>query len=212
MTIIKPSRNLHSFKDEPTLFNTKITIMNDLSHINNDFVAKCIETGELQLTEYEQRSHFTPVKYLLIISIVFFGTGVIEILMNGFAFDINSIGFGLLLSSLCFLLFSYLVYRMQKNVLQFFSFETDLTSNEKRKIVNSVGEKLNWEKVFDRNNTIIFKAFNLFLWGEQITVIFHGKNIMLSSISDPSKKTNLFAPNHKHINTFIDEFEKGMVK
>lgn len=180
--------------------------MNDFSYIDDDYIDECIKTGELQLTDDEKGSHFAPIKYFVIAPIIFFVFGLYNIITKGISLDINSSGFGLILASFGFLLIIFYLYRIQKKALQFFSFESDLPINEKRKVINIAGEKIHWDKVLEKENIIIGNTSNIFLWGERITVILHGDTVMINSISDPYKKTNIFAPNYKHINAFVDEF------
>lgn len=187
--------------------------MKDFSHIDDEFVDRCIKSGELQLTKDERWSHFLPVTYLVIAAISFAAFGIYKIIEKIFSGELILSDFGIILGSLFFILASYLSYRMQKNALQFFIIRSDSLLSKKYKIVNSVGKKLNWKKVFEKDNIIIGKTpFNFSSWGEQITVIFYQDKVLVNSICDPDKKTSIYGPNHKNINAFFYKFEAAKQK
>ncbi len=181
--------------------------MNDFSHIDDEFVDKCIKSGELQLTKDERSSHFLPVTWLVIVAIIWAAFGIYKIIEKALSGELVLSDFEIILYSLFFFLASYFIYRMQKNVLQFFIIRSDLLLSKKYKMVNSIGKKLNWEKVFENDNIIIGKTSNFLLWGEQITVIFHENTVMVNSICDPHKKISIYGPNHKNVNAFFYKFE-----
>lgn len=187
--------------------------MNDFSHIDDEFVDRCIKSGELQLTKDERWSHFLPVIFLVIVAIIWGGFGIYKIIEKIFSGELILSDFSMILGSLFFVLASYLIHRMQNNVLQFFTIRSDSLFSKKYKIVNSVGKKLNWKKVFEKDNIIIGKTpFNGSSWGEQITVIFYQDKILVNSICDPDKKASIIGPNHKNINAFFYKFEAAKKK
>lgn len=187
--------------------------MNDFSHIDDDFVDKCIKSGQLQLTNSERWSHFLPVTSLVIITVVFGSIGIYKIIEKTFSGELVLFDFEIVLFFLLFVIASYFIYRKQNNALEFFIITTDLSLGEKYNIVNSVGEKLNWKKVFEKDDIIISKTpFNGSSWGEQITIIFYQDKVLVNSICDPHKKISIIGPNHKNINAFFYKFEDAKQK
>lgn len=129
-----------------------------------------MQTGKLQLEGWEKYTHFEPAFALFFISAIFIiiclyfwlqGTSKITFL-EGFLFTVFWVTIGI------FVLF------VQNARLKFESIKTNLTEKQLRKIVDSVGNELDWIKIQETENLIIAKTYPSFSsgsWGEQITII-----------------------------------------
>ncbi len=165
-----------------------------------------IETGELSLDNWQKFTHYGIVFYLLIIPAVF-----IFIHLKNYLFETHvpfredMIWFLIIPPILAFLF-----YKLQKRKLQFKTIPNRLTREEMDLVIENVAEELEWKPSLINNKIIIAKTYPGFFsgsWGEQITILFDKKKILINSICDPDNRSSIMsmARNKQNIQRLIEE-------
>ena len=89
-----------------------------------------------------------------------------------------------------------------------------MTREELDKIINQVATELKWT-IFSTNKRIVeaktFPSFFSGSWGEQITILFDNKRVLVNSICDIDKQSSVVSMgrNKKNINRLIKEIENA---
>jgi hypothetical protein len=173
-------------------------------------IDQCLETKELKLSAWGKFEHYSIVGFLFFIPIVIIFFYIKDILggnMSGF-------GGGIFLFLIVPSVLGILFYRLQRNRLKFKSVDTNLTRNELNNIINQVSLELKWTIITNNERIIEAKTFPSFFsgsWGEQITILFDNKRLLVNSICDPDKQSSVVSMgrNNKNINKLIDEIKKA---
>lgn len=154
----------------------------------DDLINKSIETGELQLEFWDKINHFSIVLYS-------FAFAVFVLLMVLFyqIYDSTSIkNYGVLWFSPMFIIVGVIFYFIQKNRLKLTSIKTNISREEFGKIIEKISNKYGWQISINTSKEIIAKTpFSGKSWGEQVTIIFDGNNLLVNSICDPDKRTSV---------------------
>jgi hypothetical protein len=173
-------------------------------------IDQSIETNKLKLTAWGKFEHYGIVFFLFFIPIVplflYF-----KDLLNGNSKEING---GMLLFTIIPFILGLLFYRLQHNRLNFKIAETNLTRDELDKIIHQVSIELKWTIITSNKRIIEAKTFPSFFsgsWGEQITILFDNKRVLVNSICDLDKRSSVVSMgrNKKNTNRLIDEIEKA---
>jgi hypothetical protein len=105
-------------------------------------------------------------------------------------------------------------YRLQRNRLKFKIVETNLTRDELETIIRQIATERKWT-IFESNKRIIeaktFPSFFSGSWGEQITILFDNKRVLVNSICDLDKQSSVVSMgrNKKHTTKLIEEIEQA---
>ena len=92
--------------------------------------------------------------------------------------------------------------------------ETNLSRDELDKIIYQISTELKW-KIFTTNKRIVeaktFPSFFSGSWGEQITILFDNKRVLVNSICDLDKRSSVVSMGRNKKNTvrLINEIEKA---
>jgi hypothetical protein len=173
--------------------------------MKKELIKKSLETGELHLTFWQKEGHFGIVFYLLIIPAFFLFFFIND--TNSTNFDERKVEIPMIAFISCGI--SLLTYRHQRKMLKFIPIDTKLNREELKKIIEEVGEQLEWKPHFMDDQVFIAKTFPGF-WsgsrGEQITIIFDNGRILINSICDPDNRGSLFSNgrNRKNINSLVE--------
>ncbi|MFD0748802.1 hypothetical protein ACFQZS_01525 [Mucilaginibacter calamicampi] len=179
--------------------------------MNKSVFDKCIITKELHFEDpWQLFTHFSIVWFL----------GVFPIgLLSWHIFDLISVGKtsfkdGEIWLIIVPLLLMCLAYRLQKNILKFYSVHTALDRKQLIKVISDVSKKLEWITMESNKNVYVAKTFPGFFsgsWGEQITILFFEDKLLVNSICDPDKKSSIvsFGRNRNNVQTLLKELEGG---
>ncbi len=173
-------------------------------------IYQSIATNELKLTAWGKFIHYGIVVFLFFIPTLSLFLFFKE-LFNGTSKDFIV---GMLLFIIVPSFLGFLFYRLQRNRLKFKIVETTLTREELDKIINQVATELKWT-IFSTNKRIVeaktFPSFFSGSWGEQITILFDNKRVLVNSICDIDKQSSVVSMgrNKKNINRLIKEIENA---
>lgn len=111
-------------------------------------------------------------------------------------------------------LIGILFFHLQNNKLKFKEVNTSLNKSELNKIIEKVAEELEWNLHFSNSKAIVAKTHPRFLsgsWGEQITILFDNKKVLVNSICDPDKETSIVSMgrNNQNEKKLIEEIKKA---
>jgi hypothetical protein len=174
--------------------------------MDNDLIEKSIEKEELQLEFWNKITHFEIVLWL-------FAFAVFVPLMVLFyqIYDPTSTKtYGVLWFSPIFTAVGLIFYFIQKSRLKLTSIQTNLTRDEINHIIKKTCKNLGWQEVI--NTSKVFSAKTPFSgesWGEEITIIFDEKNILINSICDTNKKSSVvsYGRNRQNVLRIIDKIK-----
>jgi hypothetical protein len=173
-------------------------------------IKNSLKTQELKLSKSQKFTHYTLVVFFFIIPATLILLHLKDI--------IKGTPKPMLENEIWFLIIppilGFLVYLIQKKRLKLKSINTNLTRSEIDKIIENVAKKLEWHFYTKNDNVIIAKTHPSFFsgsWGEQITILFDNKRILVNSICDPDKKSSMVSMgrNKRNRNTLVEEILKA---
>ncbi len=173
-------------------------------------INQSIDKNELILTSSEKYIHYGLVVNIFIMPVVILFLFLLD-LVNGTSKRLNGEMFSLIIISSVLGLF---FYRLQKSKLKFKIVETSLSREELNKIIQQVSTELKWI-IFTSDKRIVeaktFPSFFSGSWGEQITIFFDNKRVLVNSICDLEKPTSIVSMgrNKRNSNRLINEIEKA---
>lgn len=169
-----------------------------------------LENRELKLSFWEKVQHYGIVGFCFIMPVTF----AFKHLKDYFENSPKPIKSGeiwfLIIPTLLGILFFYL----QKSRLKFKEVNTNLNKSQLKKIINKVAEELEWHIYVSNSKVIIAKTHPGFLsgsWGEQITILFDYKKILVNSVCDLDEKSSIVSMgrNRQNENKLIEEIKKA---
>jgi dolichol kinase len=169
-----------------------------------------LENRELKLSFWEKVQHYGIVGFCFIIP----ATLTFMYLKDYFENSHKPIKSGeiwfLIIPALLGILFFYL----QKSRLKFKEVNTNLNKSQLKKIIDKVAEELEWHIYKSNSKVILAKTHPGFLsgsWGEQITILFDNKKVLVNSVCDLDKKSSLVSMgrNGQNENKLIEEIKKA---
>jgi len=172
-----------------------------------DLINKSIEKGELQLEFWEKITHFSIV-------LCSFSFAVFVPLMALFYQIYEPTGiknYGVLWFSPVFAIVGLIFYFIQKKRLKLTSIKANIGREEFDKIIEKISNKYGWQISKNTSKVIIAKTpFSGGSWGEQVTIIFDGNNLLLNSICDPDKRTSVvsFGRNNQNVRLIVKRINK----
>ena len=178
--------------------------------MNAEIAKKCIDKNELQLNFWNKIDHYSVVVFVLIIPISLAFFKIKDILDK----TEKPSREGEIYLFIIPIIFAILFYLLQKKRLRFKIAETKLTIGEIYKVVDETAIELDW--IINQRKNSYFTAntnpkFTSGSWGEQITVIFTEKKILVNSICDLNKITSLVSMgrNKKNEQTLINNIKRA---
>ncbi|MEY8848584.1 hypothetical protein AB9K26_07200 [Psychroserpens sp. XS_ASV72] len=169
-----------------------------------------LKNGELKLSFWETVQHYGIVGFCFVIPI----TLTVMHLKDYFENSPKPIKSG----EICFLIIPTLLgiifFYLQKSRLKFKEVNTNLNKIQLNKIIEKVAEELEWDFHFSNPKAIVAKTHPGFLsgsWGEQITILFDNKKVLVNSICDLDKKSSLVSMgrNGQNEHRLIEEIKKA---
>lgn len=172
-----------------------------------------LEKRQLQLNKWKTINHFSSVGFCFIIpltSIFFHIKGYFESTTKPIKSE--EIWFFIIPS-----LIGIIFYFIQKRRLRFKEIKTSLNKAQLYKIIEKVADELEWKIYVKNSKIIIAKTHPSFFsgsWGEQITILFENKKVLVNSICDLDKKSSVVSMgrNKQNENTLIQEIKKSQFK
>lgn len=178
--------------------------------MTKEIFKKSVATKTLQLSNYKKFKHFEPALFILIVPLVF----LFLFLKDYIDGSPKPISQTILLLIIIPTIIAILLYILQRNRLKFKTVKTTLHRTELYQIVIKVAADLEWNIHYQKGNVILADTSPGFLsgsWGEQITILIDGNNVLINSICDLNTKMSLVSMgrNRKNMNTLIREIEKA---
>lgn len=158
--------------------------------MKKELIKASLLSGELKLSFWQKFTHFGIVFYFLTIPILFLFLYLKDYILYGHVHikeGVVYMGFGSLF-------LSGLFYYLQKRKLMFKITETQLELNVLRNIILETGKSNGWTTKTNNKSVVVFKTHPGFLsgsWGEQVTVLFSRRKVMINSICDLDKKSSV---------------------
>jgi len=181
-----------------------------LKKISQEEYQKSLDTGELQLSNWDKVNHYGVVGFLFFIPISFFFINLIMSLKDGaiVSFAPAEI-FILIIPTVVGLLF----YWLQKSRLKFKTVTTTFDRSAMQEIIAQVADELKWKPVFHNAKIYIATTNPGFFsrsWGERITVLIDHDSVLINSICDPEKHSSVVSMgrNRQNVNTLIDRLKE----
>jgi len=171
---------------------------------------KSIKTGELQLGLWQKAQHFSIVVFCFFIPAVLLLIHAFEYLKGNPAY----FAAGELYILIIPIVLGVLFYWMQKNRLKFKIVKTVLTKDEIKNLIEMLCKEYKWTSSFHNTHVFILKTNPGFFsgsWGEQITILLNGDDVLLNSICDPDQKSSVvsMSRNRENIETLVVNIEKN---
>ncbi|MDB5030399.1 hypothetical protein [Mucilaginibacter sp.] len=171
---------------------------------------KSINTQELQLTVSKKLSHFSIVLFCLFVCIILPVIHAIKYFQG----DQSPFMSGEILIIIIPAIIGLLFYWLQKSRLKFKIITTSLTRANLIDIINLVGKQLEWSISHPSHNEVLARTNPSFFsgsWGEQVTVLFYGDEVLINSVCDLNKQTSVvsFGRNRKNVETLINAIKKA---
>jgi len=178
--------------------------------MNNEQIKYSLENRELKLSNWEKFSHYGIVGFCFIIPLTF----IFLHLKDYFENTPKPIRSGEIWFFIIPTLIGIWFYYIQKKRLKFKEVNTSLNRTELNKIIEKVANELEWTLNLTKSKIIVAKTHPSFLsgsWGEQITILFDNRKVLVNSICDPDKKSSLVSMgrNKQNENKLIKEIEKA---
>ncbi|MGI8882621.1 MAG: hypothetical protein ACR2IA_00040, partial [Pyrinomonadaceae bacterium] len=99
---------------------------------------------------------------------------------------------GVLWSSPIFAIVGLIFYFIQKNRLKLTLIKANISRKTFDEIIEKIINKYGWQISINTSKEIIAKTpFSGKSWGERVTIIFDGNNILVNSICDPDERTSV---------------------
>ena len=169
-------------------------------------VKRAIETKRIHLSVGDGFTHYGAVLVMILIPLVFLGVTIFDYL-KGEPFLISQWQ-GWIIS--IFLALAFLLFLHQKRQLRFKTVETSLSVKQLISILNKIAKENKWVFISAANNVVIIKTFPTFLsWGEQITIIFDRKRVLINSICDPSLQSSIVGRNKHNVKILTHAIQKA---
>lgn len=178
--------------------------------MTNEQIKHSLETRELNLSNIQKFTHYALVFFFFMIPATLILLHLKDIL--------NGTPKAMLENEIWFLtippILGFLVFLIQKKRLKLEPISTNLSRSEIDKVIENVAKKLEWHLIIKGNNVIIAKTYPSFFsgsWGEQITILFDNKRILVNSICDPDRKSSMVSMgrNKRNRNTLVEEILKA---
>lgn len=178
--------------------------------MTNEQINRSIETKRLEINNWGKFDHYTIVGFMFLIPIIQVFLYLKE-LVNGTSKGING---DMVLFIIIPLILGFLLYKLQRNRLNFKIIETNLNREQLEKIIDQVAKELKWEIFTDEKRIVEAKTFPNFFsgsWGEQITILFDGQQVLINSICDLDKRSSLVSMgrNRKNMKRLVEEIKKA---
>ncbi len=152
--------------------------------MQNNLLKQSIETGELQLEFWNKVTHFEIVFW----SFAFAVFVPLLLLFYQIYEPTNIKNYGVLWFSPVLIVVGVIFYFIQKNRLKLIPIKTNLSKEDFDKIIDQISKKYGWQISRNTSKEIVAKTpFSGKSWGEQVTIIFDGNNLLINSICDPDK-------------------------
>lgn len=156
--------------------------------MENDLLEKSIETGELQLPSWQKTTHFSIVRW----SFVFAVFVPLMVLFYQIFDPASNKNYGVLWSSPIFAIVGVVFYFIQKKRLKLTVIKANISREEFDKIIEKISNKYGWQISVNTSKEIVAKTpFLGKSWGEQVTIIFDGNNLLVNSICDPDQRSSV---------------------
>lgn len=156
--------------------------------MENDLIEKSREIKELQLSLWQKATHFLIVLW----SFVFAVFVPLMILFYQIFDPASNKNYGVLWLSPVFAIVGTIFYFVQKKRLKLTTIKTKISREEFGKIIEKISYKYGWQISTNTSKVIIAKTpFSGKSWGEQVTIIFVGNNILVNSICDPDQRSSV---------------------
>lgn len=175
--------------------------------MENDLIEKSIESGELQLESRDKINHFSIVFY----SFTFAVFMPIMVLFYQIYDPASNKNYGVLWFSPIFAIVGVIFYFIQKKRLKLTSIKTNIKREEFDNIIEQISNKYGWQICINTSKKIVAKTpFSGKSWGEQVTIIFDGNNLLVNSICDPDKKSSVVSAgrNDQNVRLLIKRINK----
>jgi hypothetical protein len=176
--------------------------------MNREQIKYSLTNRELKLSNRNKFTHYGIVGFCFLIPLVF-AFLYLDAYFGNTPNRINSewIWF-LVVPTLIGILFYYL----QKKRLKFKEVKTSLSRKELNEIIERIANELEWTLFFKNSKVIVAKTHPSFFsgsWGEQITILFDNRKVLVNSICDPDKQTSVVSMgrNKQNENKLIKEIE-----
>lgn len=161
-------------------------------------IQKSIQTQRLQLSFSERVIHYGIVFFEFMILILF----VLLVHFEMISMPINSIYCVVLM----FLCITIIHYRWLWGKLKLHPINSNLTKNKIEEIISKIGIELDWDFQQRNQEFIVARTIPTFFsgrWGERITIIFQGSNLLVNSICDPAQRRSIYSTGWKRNNQHI---------
>jgi hypothetical protein len=178
--------------------------------MNNEQIKYSLANRELKLSNWKKFSHYGIVGFCFITPLTF----TFLHLKDYFENTPKTIKTGEMWFFIIPTLIGILFYYIQKNRLKFKEVDTSLNRAELNKIIEKVAEELEWQIILKNSKRIVAKTYPSFFsgsWGEQITIIFDNRKVLVNSICDPDKKSSVVSMgrNKQNEDKLIKEIRKA---
>jgi hypothetical protein len=153
-------------------------------------IKRSIETNKLQLSFWDAISH-----YLIIMLFAFVPVLFALLTLYNYIYEIDRPYVeGNIWIYIVPLILSLFFYILQRRRLQFTIIETTLNRGKILALAENISMDQNWDIIRKSKTLFIAKTNPPLLigsWGEQVTLVFNGKKILMNSICDPDKKSSV---------------------
>jgi hypothetical protein len=176
--------------------------------MTNEQIKYSIETGELKLDSWQKFTHYGIVFYILIVPAIFIFIHLKNYLFKTYVPFREDLIWFLIIPPII----AFQFYKLQKRRLKLKTIHNRLTREEIDLAIENVAKELDWKPSLINNKIIIAKTYPGFLsgsWGEQITILFDKKKILINSICDPDNRSSVisFGRNKKNTQRLIKEIQ-----
>jgi hypothetical protein len=177
--------------------------------MTNEQIKYSIQTGDLKLGTWGKLTHYGIVLICFLIP----ATIIFLYLNDHLEGKLRPLQEGLIWYLIIPPILGILFYRIQKKRLKFKTIDTQLAREQLDLIIEKVANELEWIPIFANEKVIVAKTSPGFFsgsWGEQITILFDDKRILVNSICDPDKQSSLVSMgrNKKNMNRLIEAIKK----
>ena len=177
--------------------------------MTDEQILNSINTDRLTLNSWGKLKHYLIVLFLFITPILFI-YDFLKDLVNSSPKQMNLETFLFITVPSALGLF---FYNLQSNRLKFKIVETNLKRSELDNIIDQVATELKWTIIKNDDQIVEAKTYPSLLsgsWGEQITILFDNKRVLVNSICDLERRSSVasMGRNRKNTNRIIEEIEK----
>ena len=168
-------------------------------HMTQEQYEKSIQTGYLQLTNWQKFNHFSIVGFLLFIPLGYLSITLYE-RVNGNGSNFNSDELYIIFIPV---ILATLFYFLQKSRLKFKVLISELKREQIIDYLEQLCKEWNWTIKTNNHSEFLAKTNPTFFsgsWGEQVTILFIDNKILLNSICDLDKRSSLVSMGHNREN------------